>query len=323
MKRILITGVAGFIGSNLAEYFLNQGNEIIGVDNLSNGKLENLNNIKNHSNFKFHNEDILNYDFINKITLDVDYVLHQAAIGSVPRSLKDPLLYNKVNIEGFLNVLNSSVKNKVKRFIYASSSSVYGDNKSKIKHEDKTGSPLSPYAFTKSVNEQYASLYSKTYNIETIGLRYFNVFGKNQNPQGEYSAVIPKFLNNLINNIPIRINGDGEFTRDFTYIENIVKANYLALKSKNEESLNEVYNVSTGNSISINLMTQELIRLCKEYFGEDFKYSITNGPERQGDIPHSCGNTLKAKNLLGYEKLISFNEGIEKYFNWFIKNERR
>jgi UDP-N-acetylglucosamine 4-epimerase len=200
---------------------------------------------------------------------------------------------------------------------------VYGDNKSKVKHEDKTGFPLSPYAFTKSVNEQYASLYSKTYNIETIGLRYFNVFGKNQNPQGEYSAVIPKFLNNLINNIPIRINGDGEFTRDFTYIENIVKANYLALKSKSKESLNEVYNVSTGNSISINLMTEELIRLCKEYFGEDFKYNIANGPQRQGDIPHSCGNTSKAKNLLGYDNLISFNEGIEKYFNWFIKNERR
>jgi UDP-N-acetylglucosamine 4-epimerase len=323
MEKVLITGVAGFIGSNLAEYLLNHEYEIIGVDNLSNGNLQNLKAIKNHPNFKFYNEDILNNDFINNITIGIDYVLHQAAIGSVPKSLKNPILYNKVNIEGFLNVLNSSVKNKVKRFIYASSSSVYGDERSKIKNENIIGLPLSPYAFTKSVNEQYASLYSRIYNIETIGLRYFNVFGKNQNPQGEYSAVIPKFLNNLINNIPLQINGDGEFTRDFTYIENIVRANHLALKTKKEESLNTFYNISTGNSISINFLTSELVRISKKYFGDDFKYSITNGPKREGDVPHSSGNTLKAQKFLGYDNLISFNEGIEKYFNWFIKNERR
>lgn len=323
MEKVLITGVAGFIGSNLAEYLLNQEYEIIGIDNLSSGNLQNLKTIKNHPNFRFYHEDILNNDFIDNITIGIDYVLHQAAIGSVPKSLKNPILYNKVNIEGFLNVLNSSVKNKVKRFIYASSSSVYGDDISKIKNENIIGLPLSPYALTKSVNEQYASLYSRIYNIETIGLRYFNVFGKNQNPQGEYSAVIPKFLNNLINNFPLRINGDGEFTRDFTYIENIVKANHLALKTKKEESLNTIYNISTGNSISINFLTSELVRISKKYFGDDFNYSITNGPKREGDVPHSCGDPNKAQKLLGYNNLISFNEGIEKYFNWFIKNEKR
>lgn len=262
MPKILITGGAGFIGSNLCDYFVHKDYEVICLDNFATGHKKNIEHLLSNSNFTLIEGDIRNYSDCEKAVQNVDYVLHQAALGSVPRSIADPITTNNVNITGFLNMLHASKEANVKRFVYAASSSTYGDSEALPKVENVIGKPLSPYAITKYVNELYAENYGKIFNLETIGLRYFNVFGKNQDPNGAYAAVIPKFVQQLINYENPTINGDGNFSRDFTYIENVIQINELAILTQNTEALNTVYNIAFGESTTIN----ELVFLLKKKF---------------------------------------------------------
>lgn len=320
-KSILITGAAGFIGSNLIEYFLEKGYKITGLDNFSTGFKYNLESFIDHPNFHFIEGDICSKNTMLKATKDIDYILHQAALGSVPRSLKDPIKTNKVNIGGFLNVLEAAKTNKVKRIVYAASSSTYGDSKVLPKKEEVIGKPLSPYAVTKYVNELYADIYAKCFNMELIGLRYFNVFGRRQSPFGEYAAVIPKFISQFLNLESPVINGDGSFSRDFTYIDNVLQMNYLAMTVKNPKALNQVYNTAAGNQITVKQMA---IKIKDELaiFNKDIeKIPIIYGTERVGDIPHSKACIDKAIFYLKYKPSHNFNNGIENYVKWFLKNQ--
>jgi UDP-N-acetylglucosamine 4-epimerase len=317
---ILVTGGAGFIGSNLCEALLENGNRVRCLDNFATGKKENIEVLLSNPNFEFLEGDIRNLVTCKKACEGIDYVLHQAALGSVPRSIKDPITSNEVNIGGFLNMLVAARDARVRRFIYAASSSTYGDSKNMPKVEDIIGKPLSPYAITKYVNELYADIFSKTYGIETIGLRYFNVFGRKQDPNGAYAAVIPKFVMQLMKHESPVINGDGSFSRDFTYIDNVIQMNIQAIVTDKKEALNTVYNVAYGERTTLN----ELVDLLKEYLSAfDPKISgieVLYGPEREGDVPHSLASIDKAKKLLGYKPQYNIKSGLKEAVTWYWDN---
>ena len=317
---ILITGGAGFIGSNLCKHFLEKEYKVVCYDNFATGHRKNIISLLNNDNFSLIEGDIRNLEDCKKATQNVDYVLHQAALGSVPRSIADPITTNEVNVSGFLNMLVASRDAKVKRFIYAASSSTYGDSEILPKVEEVIGKPLSPYAITKYANELYADIFSKTYGLETIGLRYFNVFGRNQDPNGGYAAVIPKFVKQLINHESPIINGDGSFSRDFTYIDNVIQMNELAILSKNEEAINTVYNTAFGESTNLN----EVVALLKEYLSVyDEKIAaipIIYGQNRVGDIPHSLASIEKAVTKLNYNPNYSFKTGLKEAVKWYWDN---
>lgn len=319
-KQVLVTGGAGFIGSNLCEFLLNYNISVVCLDNFSTGKKNNIISFINNPNFKLIEGDIRNLDDCKKACHNADYVLHQAALGSVPRSIKDPITTNDVNVSGFLNMLVASRDSGVNRFIYAASSSTYGDHKALPKVEDTIGKPLSPYAITKYVNELYADIFHTTYNFDTIGLRYFNVFGKRQDPNGNYAAVIPKFIQKYINHESPVINGDGSFSRDFTYIDDVVQMNINALTTNNQQALNTVYNVAHGKRTTLN----ELATLLKEYLAE-FDSSIKNveikhRENRIGDIPHSLASIEKAKQFLNYNPKFDISKGLKEAVTWYWEN---
>jgi len=318
--KILITGAAGFIGANLCEFMLEKGYTVTGLDNFATGHDHNLDEFKNHPNFSFFDGDIRDFDTCFKATDGVDYILHQAALGSVPRSILDPITTNEVNVDGFLNMLEASKQNKVKRFVYAASSSTYGDSKGLPKVEEKIGKPLSPYAITKYVNELYAGIYSSSYGLETIGLRYFNVFGRRQDPDGAYAAVIPKFISQFIKGESPKINGDGSFSRDFTYIDNVIQMNHLAMLSDNSSAINQVFNTAVGERITILEMAELIREGLSQYDPSIAQTNIIFGPDRDGDIPHSKASIEKAKNLLNYKPTHDFQRGLKESLTWYYNN---
>jgi UDP-N-acetylglucosamine/UDP-N-acetylgalactosamine 4-epimerase len=319
-KTILVTGGAGFIGSNLCEALLEKGNKVVCLDNFATGKRENLEQLLKDSNFTLIEGDIRKLKDCIKASQGADYVLHQAALGSVPRSIKDPITSNDVNVSGFLNMLVAARDNGVKRFVFAASSSTYGDSESMPKVEGIIGKPLSPYAITKYVNELYADIFSKNYGLETIGLRYFNVFGRKQDPNGAYAAVIPKFVSQLMKGESPVINGDGNYSRDFTYIDNVIQANLLSLVTTNEKAINTIYNVAYGDRNTLN----DLMGYLKEYLSEfDVKISnveVVYGPNRAGDIPHSHASVDKAKENLNYNPKFSLQQGLKEAVKWYWEN---
>jgi len=322
-KNILVTGGAGFIGSNLCEYLVNLNANVKCLDNLSTGYLKNIKNLISKPNFEFIKGDIYDYNICDKSTKGIDYVLHQAALGSVPRSVKDPISSNKNNVDGFLNILVASKNNNVKRFVYASSSSLYGDSKDLPKVENIIGNPLSPYAINKFTNELYAMNFKKIYNFNSIGLRYFNVFGRRQDPDGSYAAVIPKFIKKLINYESPLINGDGTFSRDFTYIDNIIQINICSILTNNNFALNQVYNAAYGERTSILDLVKYLKNYLSHFDSKILKINPIHGPKRAGDIPHSLASIEKAKKNLNYLPLYSFKLGIEKSINWYWENLKK
>ncbi|MDR2915253.1 MAG: SDR family oxidoreductase [Tannerella sp.] len=318
--KILVTGGAGFIGSNLCETLLQEEHEIVCLDNFSTGKRENIQPFLTDTRFTLIEGDIRDLETCRKAVEGMEYVLHEAALGSVPRSIKDPITTNEVNVSGFLNMLVVSRDAGIKRFVYAASSSTYGDSASLPKVEDIIGKPLSPYAITKYVNELYADVFARTYGMECIGLRYFNVFGKRQNPNGAYAAVIPLFVKKLINHEPPVINGDGEYSRDFTYIKNVIQMNLLALSTTNKDAINQVYNTAYGERTTLN----QLVAYLKEYLGV-YDPAILNvqeehGPNRLGDIPHSLASVDKAKKLLNYNPEYSMKDGLKEAVQWYWEN---
>ena len=316
-KTILITGGAGFIGSNLTEYFLAKGYKVVVLDNFATGHRHNLAAVAAHPQFKLIEGDIRNSNDCALAVEGVDYVLHQAALGSVPRSIGDPVTTNDVNVSGFLNMLVAARDAKVKRFVYAASSSTYGDSQGLPKVEGVIGKPLSPYAITKYVNELYAEIFGKAYGLETIGLRYFNVFGRKQDPKGAYAAVIPKFVMQLMQHQSPIINGDGNYSRDFTYIDNVIQMNELAMTTTQPEAINTVFNTAFGDRNTLN----DLVGYLKAYLGE-YDESIKNipieyGPNRAGDIPHSLASIDKAQRLLGYAPQFSLQQGLKEAVGWY------
>ena len=319
-KTVLVTGGAGFIGSNLCETLLFNNIKTVCLDNFSTGKRENIEPFLSDTNFKFIEGDIRNLEDCHKACQNVDYILHQAALGSVPRSISDPIKTNDVNVSGFLNMLVAARDAKVTRFVYAASSSTYGDHEALPKVEDVIGKPLSPYAITKYVNELYADIFQKAYGLDTIGLRYFNVFGRRQDPDGAYAAVIPLFVKQFINHESPVINGDGSYSRDFTYIDNVLQMNMLAITTTNEAALNTVYNVAFGDRTTL----LELTTLLKEHlstFDESIKtIEIEHRENRVGDIPHSLASVDKAKKLLNYNPKYNINDGIKEAVNWYWEN---
>ena len=321
-KKILITGGAGFIGSNLCGYFL-EDNEVVCLDNFSTGHRHNIEQFLSNPNFTLIEGDIRNLETCEKAVLGIDFVLHQAALGSVPRSINDPITTNEVNVSGFLNMLIASRNANVKRFIYAASSSTYGDSEALPKVEDVIGKPLSPYAVTKYVNELYADVFSKTYGMETIGLRYFNVFGRNQDPNGAYAAVIPKFVAQFLNHESPVINGDGNFSRDFTYIDNVIQMNELAMLTENKSAINTVYNTAFGERTTLNELVNSLREFLSTYDNEIANVPIIYGENRVGDIPHSLASIEKAKKLLNYQPKFSMREGLKEAVNWYWNNLKK
>lgn len=320
--NILVTGGAGFIGSNLCEALLKRGDAVTCLDNFATGHIENLLPLIEEfpNTFKLIVGDIRNLEDCRKAVEGNEYVLHEAALGSVPRSIKDPATTNDVNVSGFLNMLIAARDAGVKRFVYAASSSTYGDSKSLPKVEDVIGKPLSPYAITKFVNELYADVFAKTYGMECIGLRYFNVFGCRQDPNGAYAAVIPLFVKKFMNHEAPNINGDGEYSRDFTYIKNVVQMNLLALETTNSEAINQVYNTAYGERTTLNQLVNYLKEFLGEFDSEIFKIEPTHGPNRAGDIPHSLACVDKAKNLLGYHPEYSMRDGLKEAVAWYWEN---
>lgn len=320
--KVLVTGGAGFIGSNLCEYLLAHNYKVVCLDNFATGKIENLLPLLNRylDTFKLIVGDIRDLSDCQKAVVGVDYILHEAALGSVPRSIKDPATTNTVNIGGFLNMLIAARDAGVKRFMYAASSSTYGDSQSLPKVEDVIGRPLSPYAVTKYVNELYADVFARTYGMECIGLRYFNVFGRCQDPFGAYAAVIPLFVKKLMAHESPVINGDGEYSRDFTYIDNVIQMNMLAMTTTNPDAVNQVYNTAFGERTTLN----QLVNYLKEYLSEfDPKIAdveILHGPNRQGDIPHSLACIDKARKLLGYIPEYSMRDGLKEAVKWYWHN---
>ena len=312
--KLLITGGCGFIGSNIAEYFLenNYFESITIIDNLLSGFIGNIRHLLDkYSNLKFIEADIQDIDICRNITKNIDAICHQAATGSVPRSINDPLFYHKNNVDGFFNLLIAAKENGCRRFVYASSSSVYGDSESLPKIEQNTGDVLSPYAATKKINEIYANVFHKCYGMEIIGLRYFNVFGEKQNPNGEYAAVIPKFIDSVKNGESPKIFGDGSFSRDFTYVRNVVRANYLALTTTNSECFGEVFNIGAGGRITINEIFFKICGIMGANITPNYQ------PNRKGDIPHSNASIEKAQSMLGYVPEIEFEEGLRRTIAWF------
>lgn len=318
--KIVITGGAGFIGSNLCEYFVSKGHEVICLDNFATGHRHNINHLIPNKLFTLIEGDIRNLEDCKNAVHQADYVLHQAALGSVPRSINDPITSNDVNVSGFLNMLVASRDAKIKRFVYAASSSTYGDSESLPKVEDKIGKPLSPYAITKYVNELYAEIFSKTYGLETIGLRYFNVYGRKQDPNGAYAAVIPKFVLQLLKGESPVINGDGNYSRDFTYIDNVIHMNELALFTNNPDAINTVYNTAFGDRTTLNDMIFYLKEYLSEYDSSIKEIPIIYGPNRIGDIPHSLASIEKAKKLLNYNPQYSFKNGLKEAVKWYWEN---
>ena len=322
-KTWLITGVAGFIGSNLLETLLKLNQNVVGLDNFATGHQHNLDEVQSlvkpeqWANFKFYEGDIRNFEDCQTACAGVDYVLHQAALGSVPRSIADPITTNAANITGFLNMLTAARDAEVKSFTYAASSSTYGDHPALPKVEENIGKPLSPYAVTKYVNELYAEVFARTYGFKTIGLRYFNVFGKRQDPNGAYAAVIPKWTAAMIAGDEVFINGDGETSRDFCFIENTVQANILAATTKNDEAKNQVYNVAVGDRTTLNdlfnaikaALNESGVTYTKEPVYRDF---------RAGDVRHSQASISKIQSLLGYEPTKKINQGIDQAMPWYI-----
>lgn len=322
MSNILITGGAGFIGSNLCEYFLGRGEHVTCLDNFATGHMENLIPLISAypDTFRLIVGDIRNMADCRRAVDGADYVLHEAALGSVPRSINDPVTTNDVNIGGFLNMLVAARDAGVKRFVFAASSSTYDDSKSLPEVEDVIGKPLSPYAITKYVDELYADVFARTYGIEYIGLRYFNVFGRRQDPNGAYAAVIPLFVKKFMQHEAPNINGDGEYSRDFTYIDNVIQMNRLAIETTNPEAVNQIYNTAYGERTTLN----QLVAYLKEYLSA-FDPAIagiepTHGPNRAGDIPHSLACVDKARKLLGYEPQFSMKEGLKEAVKWYWEN---
>jgi UDP-N-acetylglucosamine/UDP-N-acetylgalactosamine 4-epimerase len=319
-KRVLVTGGAGFIGSNLVESMLNAGNYVVCLDNFSTGKRENLKNFMNSEMFRLIEGDIRNYQDCEEAVQGIDYVFHQAALGSVPRSIKDPISSTDVNIGGFVKMLFASKEAKVKRFMYAASSSTYGDHPDLPKVEDKIGKPLSPYGITKYVDELFAANFASTYGIEVIGLRYFNVFGRRQDPQGAYAAVIPLFVKKLMKHESPVINGDGTYSRDFTYVDNVVQANHLAALAQDPAAVNQVYNVAFGERTTLNELFDMIKKLIGNFDGEAIGITPIYGPIRPGDIPHSLASIEKSKKLLGYKPTHSVEEGMTEAIDWYRRN---
>jgi len=316
-SRVLVTGGAGFIGSALIETLLAGDNEVVCLDNLATGKLENISEFQINKNFRFIEGDIRNLDDCHKAAVGVQYVLHQAALGSVPRSVKDPITTNEVNVSGFLNMITAARDAGVKRFVYASSSSVYGDHPALPKFEENTGNPLSPYAVTKKVNELYAKVFGELYGMETLGLRYFNVFGRRQDPDGQYAAVIPRFVKSLIQHEAPMIFGDGSQTRDFTYIENVVQANLRAAIVVNPETYNTAYNVAFGDRVTLNELYTFLRDGLAKFDPEIAKINPVYTDPRQGDIPHSLASIAKTSRLLGYDPKFNLKQGLEHSIKWY------
>jgi len=314
--KVLVTGGAGFIGSNLVNALMNDDRitAVKVLDNLETGRFANISAYKNHDKFEFIEGDIRNYPICVGAAEGIDIVSHQAALGSVPRSVKDPITTHEVNATGTLNIFNAARENKIKRVVYAASSSTYGDHPGLPKVEDKIGSPISPYGVTKLVNELYAKVFAELYDMEFIGLRYFNVYGPQQNPAGPYAAVIPLFIKSLLENKSPLINGAGDSSRDFTFVEDVVQANLLAMFTTNPASLNQVYNIAKGEQTTLN----ELFDMLKEISGKNI--DPVHGPERNGDIKHSLADVSKARKLLGYDPATSPLEGLRKTFDWYKKN---
>lgn len=322
MQTVLVTGGAGFIGSNLCEHLLAHDYHVVCLDNFATGKVENLLPLLNRypQTFRLIVGDIRNISDCQKAVEGVDYVLHEAALGSVPRSIKDPITTNEVNIGGFLNMLVAARDAGVKRFMYAASSSTYGDSKSLPKVEDVIGKPLSPYAITKYVDELYADVFARTYGMECIGLRYFNVFGRRQDPFGAYAAVIPLFVKKLIAHESPIINGDGEYSRDFTYIDNVIQMNMLAMTTTNPEAVNQVYNTAYGERTTLNQLVDYLKEFLSGFDSEIANVEVHHGPNRLGDIPHSLACIDKAKKLLGYNPKFNMREGLKEAVQWYWEN---
>lgn len=320
--KILVTGGAGFIGSNLCEYLIRSGNEVVCLDNFSTGKIENIESLLTNPAFKLITGDIRNLTDCKTAVEGVDYILHEAALGSVPRSINDPITTNEVNINGFLNMLITARDANVKRFIYAASSSTYGDSEFLPKVEEVIGNPLSPYAITKYVNELYAGVFSNIYGIECIGLRYFNVFGRKQDPNGAYAAVIPLFVKQLIEHQSPLINGDGEYSRDFTYIDNVIHMNMIALETNNSAAVNTVYNTAFGDRTTLNQLVGYLKEFLSEFDPEISNIQILHGPNRNGDIPHSLASISKAKRLLGYNPQFNLRDGLKEVVAWYWENKK-
>lgn len=319
-SSVLVTGGAGFIGSNLVETLLAQDNKVVCLDNFSTGKRVNIEPFLSHPNFTLIEGDIRNLEDCKKAVEGKDIVLHQAALGSVPRSIKDPITSNDVNVGGFVNMLIAARDAGVKRFVYAASSSTYGDSKTLPKVEDEIGKPLSPYAITKYVNELYADVFARLYGMQIIGLRYFNVFGRRQDPNGAYAAVIPKFVSMLIQKESPVINGDGSFSRDFTYIANVVQANQLAATVENDVAINTVYNVAYGERTTLNELVEWLKEFLADFDKDIAQVEVVYGPERAGDVPHSLASIAKGKSLLGYDPKYSIKQGLKEAIAWYWEN---
>lgn len=319
--NILITGGAGFIGSNLTEYFLNKGYFVRCLDNFSTGYKHNIEEFLNNPNYELLEGDIRDLATCHQAVKGMDYVLHQAALGSVPRSINDPITSNEVNITGFLNMLVAVRDEGIKRMVYAASSSTYGDSESLPKVEDIIGKPLSPYAVTKYVNELYADVFSRTYGLECIGLRYFNVFGRRQNTRGAYAAVIPLFTKQLIQHESPTINGTGENSRDFTYIDNVIQMNERAMLTDNPNAVNTVYNTAVGDRTNLNQLARYLKELLTEYDTEIANIEVKHGPNRVGDIPHSLASVDKAKQLLGYQPTHKISDGLREAVKWYWEHK--
>lgn len=316
-RKVLVTGGAGFIGSNLAAELLELGYVVKVVDSLVTGRKINIEPLMDHPNFEFVQADLCEYEVCEQAVAGVEIIFHQAAIGSVPRSINAPLNTNASNVTGFLNVLEAARQAGVKRFVYAASSSTYGDHKALPKVEDVIGKPLSPYAVSKYINELYADVFGKTYGMETIGLRYFNVFGRQQDPDGAYAAVIPKFVKSLINHESPTINGDGSQSRDFTYIDNVIQANLRAGNVQDPAALNQVYNVAYGESASLLELVEILKELLTPYDAEIAKVAVNHGPDRLGDIKHSLASIDKGRSLLGYDPKFDLRKGLTAAISWY------
>jgi len=319
-KSVLVTGGAGFIGSNLCEALLQGNNKVTCLDNFITGKKDNLTPLMSNPNFNLIEGDIRNIKDCEQAVKGNEIVLHQAALGSVPRSIADPITTNEININGFLNMLVATKNEGIKRFVYAASSSTYGDSKELPKLEDNIGMPLSPYAVTKYVNELYAHVFSNLHGLETIGLRYFNVFGRKQDPNGAYAAAIPKFIKAFMNHDSPKINGDGSQTRDFTYIDNVIQANLLAGSTQNNEAVNKIYNIACGGQSVLLDLVEQLRSLLTNFDPHIQNIAIDHGPERIGDVKHSLASIKRAQTLLGYRPSHDVNQGLREAIEWYWKN---